>query len=93
VRCSRTQRLPPPLQHQHTNNHPDQTNTQNELLCGFDFVVAPMVDPSYQQPALQLTPGDTVAPRIRQELMLSSAQWGGQVRERNWLEGLVVRGG
>jgi hypothetical protein len=52
---------------------------QAELLCGFDFVVAPLVDSAHQQPALELPPGETAAPRTRRELMLSSAQWGGQV--------------
>ncbi|KIY97450.1 putative Protein arginine N-methyltransferase 5 [Monoraphidium neglectum] len=52
---------------------------QAELLCGFDFVVAPLVDSAHQQPALELPPGETAAPRTRRELMLSSAQWGGQI--------------
>lgn len=55
---------------------------QGELLCGFDFVVAPLVDPAHQQPALELPPGATAAPATRRELMLASATWGGQVRAR-----------
>lgn len=52
---------------------------QEYLLCGFDFVVAPLVQPGHEQPALQLPEDGGVAPRLRSELMLSSASWGGQV--------------
>jgi hypothetical protein len=54
---------------------------QEYLLCGFDFVLAPLVQPGHEQPALQLPQdGSAVEPRIREELMLTSASWGGQVR-------------
>ncbi|KAI8473882.1 MAG: PRMT5 arginine-N-methyltransferase-domain-containing protein [Monoraphidium minutum] len=61
---------------------------QAELLCGFDFVVAPLVDPAHTQPALELPPGEMAAPRTRRELMLSSAQWGGQIvgRTSEWID-------
>jgi hypothetical protein len=52
---------------------------QEHLLCGFDFVVAPVVQPGYDQPALQLQEGVPIEARIRKELMLASASWGGQV--------------
>jgi hypothetical protein len=53
---------------------------QEYLLCGFDFVLAPLVQPGHEQPALQLPQdGSAVEPRIRSELMLTSAAWGGQV--------------
>jgi hypothetical protein len=53
---------------------------QEYLLCGFDFVLAPLVQPGHEQPALQLPQdGSAVEPRIREELMLTSASWGGQV--------------
>lgn len=52
---------------------------QAPLLCGFDFVVAPLVDPSYHRPALQKHDCPLVPPGTRTELMLTSAQWGGQV--------------
>jgi protein arginine N-methyltransferase 5 len=55
---------------------------QGELLCGFDFVAAPLVDPAYRRPPLEQPPGQPAAPRLRTELMLTSAQWGGQVRAR-----------
>lgn len=52
---------------------------QEYLLCGFDFVVAPLVQPGHEQPALQLPESGVVEPRLRKELMLTSAAWGGQV--------------
>eukprot|EP00877_Chromochloris_zofingiensis_P008918 jgi/Chrzof1/427/Cz01g15150.t1 len=52
---------------------------QAPLLCGFDFVVAPLVDPSYHRPALQKHDCPLVPPGTRTELMLTSAQWGGQI--------------
>jgi protein arginine N-methyltransferase 5 len=56
---------------------------QEYLLCGFDFVLAPLVQPGHEQPALQLPQdGSAVEPRIREELMLTSASWGGQVGVR-----------
>ena len=54
--------------------------TQAELLCGFDFVIAPLVSPDYVRPALEVDSRDAVVPRARAELMLASAMWGGQVR-------------
>jgi hypothetical protein len=57
---------------------------QEYLLCGFDFVVAPLVDPAYDKPPLpgNAAPGAPafIPSRLREELMLSSASWGGQVR-------------
>lgn len=56
---------------------------QGYLLCGFDFVVAPLVDPAYYQPPLpgNAAPGApaVIPAKLRTELMLSSASWGGQV--------------
>eukprot|EP00878_Enallax_costatus_P044982 GHUV01053801.1.p1 GENE.GHUV01053801.1~~GHUV01053801.1.p1 ORF type:complete len:154 (+),score=24.80 GHUV01053801.1:28-489(+) len=52
---------------------------QEYLLCGFDFVVAPLVQPGYEQPALQLPESGEVQARLRKELMLTSASWGGQI--------------
>lgn len=52
---------------------------QEYLLCGFDFVVAPLVHGDHKEPALRRPDGDTAPPREREELMLQSAQFGGQV--------------
>jgi hypothetical protein len=51
---------------------------QDYLLCGFDFVVAPLVRDDHKEPALRRPDGDTAPPREREELMLQSAQFGGQ---------------
>eukprot|EP00775_Hariotina_reticulata_P012234 gene12234-12372_t len=61
---------------------------QEHLLCGFDFVVAPVVQPGYEQPALQLQEGVAIEPRIRKELMLASASWGGQIvgKTSSWID-------
>ncbi len=53
---------------------------QDYLLCGFDFVVAPLAHRDHQQPLLQQPATAVVEAAPREELMLTSAQWGGQVR-------------
>lgn len=62
---------------------------QEYLLCGFDFVLAPLVQPGHEQPALQLPQdGSAVTPVIREELMLTSATWGGQIvgKVSSWID-------
>ena len=54
---------------------------QASLLCGFDFVVAPLVHPRYRRPATSALPKGTFQPPFtRSDLLLTSAQWSGQVR-------------
>lgn len=59
-------------------------HTQEYLLCGFDFVVAPLVQPHYQQPPLpsnaSAEASAVISPNRRTELMLTSAAFGSQVR-------------
>ncbi|KAF8064646.1 PRMT5 [Scenedesmus sp. PABB004] len=52
---------------------------QEYLLCGFDFVVAPLVAPGHAEPPLALPGGGPVPARLRKEIMLTSASWGGQI--------------
>lgn len=53
---------------------------QNVLLCGFDFVMAPLVHPRYRRPAPTALPRGTFQPPFtRSDLLLSSSQWAGQV--------------
>jgi hypothetical protein len=70
----------------HLTGNINVIDVQEYLLCGFDFVVAPLVDPAYDKPPLpgNAAPGApaTIPSRLREELMLSSASWGGQVRDR-----------
>ncbi|KAL4443757.1 hypothetical protein ABPG75_011494 [Micractinium tetrahymenae] len=53
---------------------------ENALLCGFDFVMAPLVHPRYRRPAPTALPRGTFQPPFtRSDLLLSSPQWAGQV--------------
>lgn len=55
-------------------------HVQNALLCGFDFVMAPLVHPRYRRPAPTALPQGTFQPPFtRSDLLLSSSQWAGQV--------------
>ena len=54
---------------------------QASLLCGFDFVAAPLVHPRYRRPAPQALPQGVLPPPFtRSDLLLTSSQWTGQVR-------------
>ncbi|GAB4821351.1 hypothetical protein N2152v2_008397 [Parachlorella kessleri] len=56
------------------------TTLEASLLCGFDFVVAPLAHPRYRRPATSALPKGTFQPPFtRSDLLLTSAQWSGQV--------------
>lgn len=59
---------------------------EQHLLCGFDFVVAPLVHPRYRRPAPTSLPrGAFQPPFTRSDLLLTSAQWSGQVGQLPFL--------
>lgn len=60
---------------------PARPPAQSSLLCGFDFVVAPLAHPRYRRPAPTALPKGTFQPPFtRSDLLLTSGQWSGQVR-------------
>lgn len=53
---------------------------QSSLLCGFDFVAAPLVHPRYRRQPTTLSPDGALAPPFtRTDVLLTAAQWSGQV--------------
>lgn len=77
----RNHRCPPPLLTRQLHGPPPiRVHMQNALLCGFDFVMAPLVHPRYRRPAPTALPrGTFLPPFTRSDLLLSSSQWAGQV--------------
>ncbi len=63
--------------HRHLSHH-----AQDAMLCGFDFVVAPLVHPDHRPPPPAPTPDAGLpAPFSRDDVLyLASSQWVRQVR-------------
>jgi protein arginine N-methyltransferase 5 len=73
-------RSPAPHSHPSSPALPLWPPPQSSLLCGFDFVMAPLVHPRYRRPAPSALPRGTVQPPFtRSDLLLTSGQWGGQI--------------
>ncbi|KAI3428237.1 hypothetical protein D9Q98_006617 [Chlorella vulgaris] len=66
-----------------------QDSLESALLCGFDFIMSPLVHPRYRRPAPSALPRGTFQPPFtRSDLLLTSAQWSGQVvgKVSSWID-------